>query len=123
MTNVKPDLAHAREKILACLASGPKLPREIAEALDVDGNRLANRIRSMLLQGLISRKEITGGRWRYYIGNTSGEEYTPFKARTKAKTKHAIPTKVVTIRPLATEGYSPLSAQITMPAAPWEVRV
>lgn len=122
MTNKRPDLAQAREKILACLATGPKLPKEIAEALDVDGNRLSNRMRAMLAEGLISRKEITGGRYRYYLGNGSGEAYTPFKARVKSKAKHKIPTKVVTIRPPATEGYSSLSAQITMPAAPWEVR-
>lgn len=63
--------AAIRAAILTALESGPKTTPELIEATGWAGLELSNRTKMLLREGLISREEITKGRFRYYAGTTA----------------------------------------------------
>jgi hypothetical protein len=105
-------------RILGALAKGPKTSPELAQATGIETKNLKNSIRPLLRDGLISREEISKGRWRYYHGNTApkGKEYNP---QPKPKPQYSIPVKTIDVSRSYFGDAVPI--KITLPAAPWEM--
>lgn len=112
-----------RATILAQLRSGPKTSEQIREGTDLSGNMFSNVMAVLLRTGEISRVQITSKRFRYYIGQTSPEPYAPAGQKAPKRTAYRIPVKTVVVSPFSIAGDDGKSYRITMPAAPWEVRV
>lgn len=112
-----------RATILAQLQSGPKTSEQIREGTDMQGNMFSNVMAVLLRSGEISRVQIKAKRFRYYIGQTSPEPYTPSGQSVPKRTVYSIPVKTVIVSPFSIAGEDGKSFKVTLPAAPWEVRV
>lgn len=122
-TESLPQREAIRATILAQLQSGPRTTEEIRDGTDLGGNMFSNVMQVMLRAGEISRVQLTAKRYRYYIGQTSPEPYTPAGKAVPKRTVYSIPVKTVVVSPFSIAGDDGKSFKITMPAAPWEVRV
>lgn len=121
-TATLPQRQAIRATIIAKLQSGPKTSEEIREGTDMEGNMFSNVMAVLLRTGEISRVQLTAKRYRYYIGQTSPEPYTPAGQKAPKRTVYSIPVKTVVVSPFSIAGEDGKSYNITMPAAPWEVR-
>ena len=113
--------------ITAAVATGPKTSREIAAAIGSPGSGLGVYFAELVREGVISRYEYSRAAFRYYPGNSApagsfrdGRPAVAKPAPKPAPRQHKMPVKVVTVRPFSLAGEAGISAQITLPAAPWE---
>lgn len=118
------------ERIVAQLESGPMMSADLQAMFGLEENRLANILTRLLKAGKISRAAVTGRKYRYYHGLTSGEAYKPeTRSKPPKVSKHAIPTHQVVVRPFTIAGEDGKAFMVTMPKppfaipSPWEVRV
>lgn len=109
--------------IIAALTEGPKSTPQIIAATGVKGAVLGNIIKTLLKRAEISRERISDGRYMYYIGQTAPGwvGYEPEQPKPeKRPMQYRIPVKRVTVRPFSIAGDAGISAEVTLPAAPWE---
>lgn len=109
--------------ILAALQSGPMDTKAIIAATGLHGTTLGNVIRGMLKDGLVSRTEVTTGRWRYYLGQTAPASPPRAKRAPKTALRYQVPVRQIEVH-RHTEYSRNSSAntqimKITLPAEPW----
>lgn len=112
-----------RSKIVLLIEQGPKTSAEIAASLGIGGSSLGNDFKELLRSEAISRVELSKGRYRYYIGQTAPAASDKAEIAKKAEPKrmqYAVPVRKVIVRPFSIAGENGTSAEITLPAAPWE---
>lgn len=111
------------QTIIAALTEEPKSTPQLVTATGVKGAVLGNIIKTLLKRGDISRQRISDERYRYFIGQTAPgwEGYEPEQPKPeKRPMQYRIPVKRVTVRPFSIAGDAGMSAEVTLPAAPWE---
>lgn len=107
---------HARSYIIEALSQGPHTAKQLATGAGISIKYMRGIIHAALDAGTISA-ERTGPWFTYYIGDTAPKRVVV------SRRGHRIPTKTVIVSPFSIAGEDGKSFKVTLPAAPWEVRV
>ena len=116
-------ITNHRATILAALERGPLMTKEIIAATGISGSYLGNIIKALMREQLISREEVTIGRWRYYIGQTAPVSQPKPKPAPRPPMRYSIPVRHIEVPRFAelssNTQASPQTMKITLPAEPW----
>lgn len=113
-----------KAQIIALVAESPKTAAEISKAVGINGNSLGHYFTVLLRAGEVSRHQYRKGYYRYHIRDTAPT--TSYRVQIAPPPKpeamqYAVPVKKVVVRPFSLAGENGTSAEVTLPAAPWEV--
>ena len=102
--------------VLAALERSPKTTPELVTATGINGAKLGNCIKALLLVGKISRVEIRKERFQYYIGLTAPNYagYVPVVRLAARPARHNAYTGPIRRVPIG-------AVSVTLPAFPWEI--
>lgn len=114
-----------RAEVLTALQSGPQDTYQLAALAKVPTKYMQVLLHREKEAGRVSsvRAKSPNAPSVYYIGDTAPKPEPKPEVKRKAKVAHRIPVQTVIVRPFSIAGDDGTAFKITMPAAPWEVRV